>query len=244
MKIIASDYDGTLNHHGISETDKTAIEKFRKEGNKFGLVTGRDLEQAMWVISDLKRANLEVDFVLCCTGGVTLTSDGEIVSAKKQKVGEYLNDMVKYARTLELGSFRVSNELVVCHIDPRGNIKQDFSAIGELTQANAWFYTEEDAQKFVEYVEKHHKNDIGVFRNSGSIDMPPLATSKVTGIYDYASQFKDAKIYTVGDNVNDIPMIKEFEGYAVSNAKEETKKVAKHQCDRIADMIEEIMKEK
>lgn len=243
MKIIASDYDGTLNHHGISEADKLAIKKFRENGNKFGLVTGRDLEQAMWVISDLKRANLEVDFVLCCTGGVTLTSDGAIVKAKKQKTGDYLNDMLKYARTLELGTFRVSNELVVCHTDPRGNVNQDFSAISELTQANAWFYTEEDAQKFVEYVEKYHKKDISVFRNSGSIDMPPVGTSKVTGIYDYASQFENARIYTVGDNVNDIPMIKEFDGYAVSNSKEETKKVAKHHCDRIADMIDEIMKE-
>ncbi len=243
MKIIASDYDGTLNHHGISQADKTAIKKFRAEGNKFGLVTGRDLEQAMWVIYDLKKAELELDFVLCCTGGVTLTSDGEIVKAKKQKTGEYLNDMIKYARTLELGSFRVSNELVVCHVDPRGHINQDFSVISELTQANAWFGNEDDAQKFVEYVEKNHKNDISVFRNGGSIDMPPLGTSKVTGVYEYASQFEDAKIYTVGDNVNDIPMILEFDGYAVSNAREETKKAAKHHCDRIADMIEEIMKE-
>ena len=48
---------------------------------------------------------------------------------------------------------------------------------------------------------------------------------------------------TVGDNLNDIPMIKEFCGFAVSNAKEDVKKVAKHQCNRIADMIDYIMNE-
>jgi hydroxymethylpyrimidine pyrophosphatase-like HAD family hydrolase len=74
--------------------------------------------------------------------------------------------------------------------------------------------------------------------------MPPLGTSKVSGIYDYAKAFENPKIYTVGDNVNDIPMILEFEGYAVSNAKDEVKAVAKHQCDRIANMIEEIMEGK
>ena len=47
MIIIASDFDGTLNHHGISEADKNAINKFRAEGNKFGIVTGRDLEQLL-----------------------------------------------------------------------------------------------------------------------------------------------------------------------------------------------------
>ena len=243
MIIIASDYDGTLNHHGISEADKNAIKKFREAGNKFGIVTGRDLEQALWVVYDLKRAELELDFVIGCTGGVILTSNGEIVSAKKQKTGEYINDMLSYARTLNLGTFRVSNELTVCFADARNNIKQDFSAIKELTQANAWFGSEEDAEKFLQYVKKNHADDISIFRNGGSIDMPPKGVSKVTGIYDYAKNYEGAKIYAVGDNVNDIPMLSEFDGYAVSNARDEVKGIAKHQCDRIADMIEEIMKE-
>lgn len=243
MIIIASDFDGTLNHHGISEDDKKAIKKFREAGNKFGIVTGRDLEMATWVIYDLEKVDIEVDFVICCTGGIILSFDGEIISAKKQKTGEYINEILNYARTLSLGVFRVSNEMTTCYADRKNRIKQDFSAISEMTQANAWFEKEEDAEKFLQYVIKNHKDDISIFRNGGSIDMPPYGVSKVSGIYDYASSYKDAKIYTVGDNLNDIPMIKEFEGYAVSNAKEETKKVAKHQCDRIADMIDEIMKE-
>ena len=45
MKIIASDYDGTINYQGrVSEEDKAAIRKFRQAGNKFGIVTGRDAE--------------------------------------------------------------------------------------------------------------------------------------------------------------------------------------------------------
>ena len=244
MIIIASDFDGTLNHHGISEDDKKAIKKFREAGNKFGIVTGRDLEMATWVIYDLEKVSIEVDFVICCTGGIILSFDGEIISAKKQKTGEYINEILNYARTLSLGVFRVSNEMTTCYADRKNRIKQDFSAISEMTQENAWFEKEEDAEKFLQYVIKNHKDDISIFRNGGSIDMPPYGVSKVSGIYDYASSYKDAKIYTVGDNLNDIPMIMEFEGYAVSNAKEETKKVAKHQCDRIADMIEEIMKEK
>ena len=242
MIIIASDFDGTLNHHGISEADKNAINKFRAEGNKFGIVTGRDLEQALWVVYDLKKYDLKVDFVICCTGGVMLSGDGELLKAKKQKVGKYLYEMQEYAKTLNLGTFRASNELLVCHSDARGNIKSDFDILSEITQANAWFGTEEDAIKFLNYVEENHANDISIFRNGGCIDMPPLGVSKVSGIYDYAEDFKDAKIFTVGDNVNDLPMILEFEGYAVSNAKDEVKSAAKHQCDRIADMIEEIMK--
>ncbi len=242
MKIIASDFDGTLNYNGISQRDKDAIDKFREAGNKFGLVTGRDLEQALWVVKDLHRASLKVDFVICCTGAVRLNGSGELESVKKQKVGKYLNDLLEYGRTLELGTFRASNELVVCHADAYNNIKHNFEILGEITQANAWFYNEEDAKKFTSYVESNFGDKISVFRNGGSIDMPPCGISKVSGIYDYVSQYENAEIITVGDNVNDIPMIKEFDGYAVSNARDEVKKVAKHSCDRIADMIEEIMK--
>ena len=245
MIIIASDYDGTLNHHGISEEDKGAISKFRKAGNKFGLVTGRDLEQALWVLKDLKKAKLDVDFVICCTGAVRFNGNGEIESIKKQSsLGTYLEEILEYAKTLDIGAFRVSNELTVCHVDTSGNVKQDFSGLnGQLTQANAWFYEEEDAQKFADYVTLNFKDKISIFRNGGCIDMPPRGVSKVTGIYDYLSNHPDAKIVTVGDNVNDVPMLKEFGGYAVSNAREEAKAAAKHQCERIADMIEEIMKE-
>ena len=242
MIIIASDFDGTLNHHGISANDKEAIDKFRAEGNKFGLVTGRDLEQALWVLYDLKKADLKLDFVICCTGAVTLSGDGKIIKIIKQKSGKYLNEMLEYAKTLNLGAFRASNELTTSFADPYGNIENNFLSLGEITQANAWFGTEEDAEKFLQYVRKNHASDISIFRNGGSIDMPPVGVSKVSGIYGYAKEFNGAKVITVGDNVNDIPMIEEFDGYAVSNARDEVKAVAKHHCNRIADMIYEITK--
>ena len=73
--------------------------------------------------------------------------------------------------------------------------------------------------------------------------MPPPSVSKTSGIYEYASNFEGAKIYTAGDNYNDIPMLKEFCGFAVSNALDKVKEEAEHTCDRICDMIEYIMKE-
>ena len=41
LKIIASDYDGTLNHGGIDKKKKNAISKWRKEGNIFSVISGR-----------------------------------------------------------------------------------------------------------------------------------------------------------------------------------------------------------
>ena len=246
MKIIASDFDGTISYNGISEADSKAISKFRKAGNKFGIVTGRDLEMTLWVLHDLKKFNTEVDFVICCTGAIILTGEGEILKIKKGKVTERFHDIIAKARSLGVGNFNFNNGLKRVYIDPRAKIPYDLDDLREFTQVNVWFANEENSEKFSEYIVKENSNVICAYRNGGSVDMPPINTSKVTGIYDYASILgeKDIEIYTVGDNLNDIPMIKEFCGFAVSNARPEVKAEAKHQCNRIADMIEFIMEEK
>ena len=43
MKILASDYDGTLNYNGIDDRKRMALDKWRTAGNLFGLVSGRGL---------------------------------------------------------------------------------------------------------------------------------------------------------------------------------------------------------
>lgn len=50
MKLLASDFDGMLllhpnrNDNIILKNDKKAIKKFQKEGNLFGICTGRSLD--------------------------------------------------------------------------------------------------------------------------------------------------------------------------------------------------------
>ena len=47
MKILASDYDGTLRTGVlVDKKDRDAIVKFQKDGNHFGIVTGR-----IWILT-------------------------------------------------------------------------------------------------------------------------------------------------------------------------------------------------
>ena len=41
MKLIATDYDGTLNYNGVGTETIEAIRKWRQAGNAFGVVSGR-----------------------------------------------------------------------------------------------------------------------------------------------------------------------------------------------------------
>ena len=125
----------------------------------------------------------------------------------------------------------------------QGKIPYDISVLKEFTHANGTFPSDEAAQEFADYVNENFGDKITAHRNGWNVDMPPEHTSKVTGIYEYAKMFDNPEIYAVGDNANDILMVKEFCGFAVSNAVESLKKVAKHQCNRVCDMIEYLLSE-
>lgn len=242
MKVIASDFDGTVNYNGkISDEDKSAIKKFRKAGNKFGIVTGRDLDLAQWI----KQENgFEFDFVICCTGAVIKNGEGEVIYKKKGKIEPFIYDVIEKAKEMGAYVFAIGDMLLKCIIDIKGKIPMQIDALSEFTHANTGFTTRERATEFAKYVNDNYGDKISAHQNGTAVDMPPARTSKVTGIYEYAKTLEAPEIYAVGDNINDIPMIKEFCGFAVSNAVDEVKKSAKHQCNRIADMIEFLMEEK
>ena len=242
MKIIASDFDGTINYNGkISDEDKEAIKKFRKAGNKFGIVTGRDVDLAQWI----KQENgFEFDFVICCTGAVIKDGEGKIIYSKKGEVGPFFYELIEKAKECGGNFFAIGDVLLKCYIDMEGAIPSQLEALKEFTHSNVGFKTEEGATKFAKFVQENYSDKISAYQNGWHVDMPPVNISKVTGVYEYAKMFDNPKIYGVGDNVNDLPMIEEFDGFAVSNAKEEVKARAKHQCNRICDMIEFLMEEK
>lgn len=241
MKIIASDFDGTINYHGkISDEDKAAIHRFRQAGNKFGIVTGRDAELSQWIRQE---HGFEFDYIISCTGACIRDGEGNFLYIKKGKVGPFFDDLIKKAMELKTCFFTVGDLFNKCYVDTLGKLPYDFSMLKEFTHANCTFPSDEAAEEFVQYVRANYGDKISAHRNGWSVDMPPANTSKVTGIYEYASMFEGPEIYAVGDNVNDLPMIKEFCGYAVSNAVESVKQAASHQCDRVCNMIDELMKE-
>lgn len=241
MKIIASDFDGTLNYNGkVSCEDKEAIHRFRLAGNRFGLVTGRDVECAQWI---KPTDGLELDFVICCTGAVIKDGDGKIIYMKKGKVDGFFDTIIEKAKSLGAEFFTVGDVMFKCYVDTSGAIPADISRIDEFTHANCCFKRDEEAIAFVDYVNQNFSDYISAHRNGRFVDMPPAHTSKVSGIYEYAKMVGEAEIYTVGDNANDILMLKEFNSYAVSNAGDEVKAAAKKSCDRVCNMIEELMKE-
>ena len=240
MKIIASDFDGTINYRGVSEADRNAIKRFREAGNKFGIVTGRDLEAARWILFGDK---MEIDFLITCTGALITDGCGKIVYEDAGEVGEFMKDLTKEAAEFGAWALNIVHRTLKYQVDITGAVAYEHGTMKKFNHCNTWLPSEEDAEKFCKHVNEKYGDKISACQNGRNVDMPPYGNSKTTGIYKYASQFDNPKIYTVGDNFNDIPMLKEFDSFAVSNACDEVKKVAKHTCERVCDMIDFILSE-
>ena len=149
MKIIATDFDGTLSYNGkISDEDKAAIHKFREAGNKFGIVTGRDVDMAQWIKPE---NGLEFDYLICCTGAVIRNGEGEIIYQKKGEMGDFIYDLISKAKELNAYGFSASDIFLKCAVDIKGKIPMQIDALKEFTQVNTGFSSEDNAQKFIAY---------------------------------------------------------------------------------------------
>ncbi|MBP3853598.1 MAG: HAD family phosphatase, partial [Erysipelotrichaceae bacterium] len=79
MKLLASDYDGTLSFNAsVMPEDKQAIEKWRAEGNSFAVVTGRSKDS---LERQLKENGIEVDYMICNCGSMVYDAQGQLLES-------------------------------------------------------------------------------------------------------------------------------------------------------------------
>ena len=240
MIIVASDFDGTLAKEGWpTEENKEAVAAFRKKGGVFGVVTGRHLcisHQLPGVVGGL-------DYLICSTGAVIIDGEGKVLRHVTAPLDEMVKDSILKALTLGCGYFGVNYLMEQYAPKMEEGLVVDFGTMTAFDHCNAWFPTEELADEFVTYIETTYPGKWRGYRNGRSVDLPPYGISKVDGIQWYLSHFggEEPQIYTVGDNVNDIPMLEAFPSYAVATGVEKAKAVADHICDTVASMLEELL---
>ena len=79
MKLLASDYDGTLHFEdGYKQEDLEAIRAFQKQGNMFGLCSGRPLRN-LW---SLQSEALKFDFIIASSGASFATDPEHVLEER------------------------------------------------------------------------------------------------------------------------------------------------------------------
>ena len=252
--IIASDYDGTLRINGeISHTVIDAINRFRSEGHLFGVVTGRSYDNGYEVF---KKEVLPFDFIVMCGGSSACDRDGNILFANYAKgdiemkgstmAEQYVKRCLELTKlpcgiTVEKRFYRFHPQLPDGgSVDGREYVAHNrVKEIGNFVMSNAICETPQEANVVVEVLRKEFGKYLNPQQNGRCIDCPPPGVNKATGLEQLAKILGVDKenIYTVGDNYNDIDMLKAFKGCAISTGVEGIRQYADYICDDVADVV-------
>lgn len=245
MKIIASDYDGTLNHGGIDDKKRNAIKEWREKGNKFGIVSGRITDDLLRIY---KKDKLELDFLLACNGAVILTTDGKIL--KEDRVdGDILKPILDFIFSLgaDWATIQSDRSYIIDENDndrlPDEFTRKTLPDLKYFNQISTILEDEEEALMVTNAIKEQFGDKLNPLQNGRCIDIVSSTMNKAQGLYDYlelvGGKYED--MITVGDNINDTHMIKEFCSYAMANGVQSIKDIADYEIEGITELIEKEM---
>lgn len=251
MKILASDYDNTLKRKKVSKADIAAINKFREEGNKFGIVTGRSIN----MIKDaLRHYHIKYDFIIGINGGITLDNKGKILDYHPIDFQTALNiiaDLRRLHNDISGFSDGIAFTRIANKITPLNLTRAFVMGLRTTSQKKilsskniAFFFTLNDNQAKVTAIYEHFSNnydDISVVRNGlDVVDISALGVNKANAMRFVANYYDCQQVYVIGDSVNDLDMIKEFNGFAIDLAEDIVKQAASAIFSNFSEMFDYI----
>lgn len=253
MKIAASDYDGTLFRKGtISKETIEGVHAWRAAGNKFGMVSGRDYGM---LVPQLKHYGVEYDFTICNNGGIIRDKDGNVLFQAKMN-SKTLKEMTlePLVRKSFHFAFSAKDTTYLCH-DRKGSwivreakqwdfpiirISEDeISNLKDIHQFSLGFDDPKESVECAKVLNKKFPDEIHAYPNAKSLDVPPVGISKQQGLEKLLEVMnqKNAELFVIGDETNDLPMITAFGGYTVNTARKEIQAQAKKVFGDVGAML-------
>ncbi len=269
-KVFASDFDGTLffrnfvpprnedgtpedfrehlrkagsdrNLAGFDPEDIEAIRKFQKEGNLFGVVTGR----AEPSLRDYLSRQIIPDFYVFSSGALIKDKDGNVISSSPMSaedarwIFDHL-DCVNWSLATNRRFFQSDPSFPLAHasLGP-DQLDLDHLQDGEQIISLSMTLSSED-QAFAHLKSLENRPSVHGFANHSSLDLLAAGVSKKTGLETILSHYGVSKALSasIGDGMNDLPLLQDAKyGYTIAKAPQALKEEA---C-RIVDSVHEAM---
>ena len=227
MKILACDYDGTLNVGGpVSKENIEAIQKWRAAGNLFGMVSGRYLR---YLREFMAKDGVQYDFLIGNNGAVISDEQGrasECISISLQTVFALLEKIRAtnpnhISVSYDEESVLVTPESTVCLED--GALVIDGKSITEVTQLHANFKEDGKAASLRDACAQAFGDEVQcIMPGILGVDFISVRAGKPVGLRRLLElRGLEAEIVlTVGDGDNDLAMLTapDFCGYAMQSS--------------------------
>ena len=247
--LFASDIDGTLsNRIFISKDNINTIKKFREQGNYFAVVTGRSIGNIHSNVLPL------CDYFITATGSSVLDSKYNLLYGKpmaKTTVKNIIdiilnsdaNHMVVHGLTdfyfKAITSDSITKQFAMKVLYGKGIsfeeiMKQDIYEIScNILKGPSYLQST--------YEQISQLEEVNVYKNLVSLDIVTKGSDKANGIRQLDNLKHFSKVYVMGDALNDLSMINQFDSYAMASGVKEVKQAAKHVSPSVADALREIM---
>lgn len=237
---LITDLDGTLLPETkiLSQKDKEAIERFRGDGGKFTIATGRTLQSALKYIEEL-----EIDLPVILYNGSLIYDThinkvmftDELPDCSK----EVARELFDYMKDPGGEVLRLDNIYVVCNNEYEKEhtricqVEPLYTSLDDIP-AGGWYkilFAAEPQQitELEEYVKtKNYPVDF-VRSHDIFIEMLPKDSSKGAALKEYIKlmHMEDCTIAAAGDYNNDIEMLQTADyGAATANAQQDVKNIA------------------
>jgi len=243
MKIIGSDFDGTLNHNGIDDRKKAALKNWRDHGNIFALISGRGMKD---LIQIYEREQFHCDYLIAASGAMIMKTDGALISDIRCD-GSLAVPLLKLL--FKQGCLRAWIQTdTPCRVyadSQRCKEAHEYTLdtlpeVPFFQQISTSMPTEEASAAVVACIREHFGNRLNPLQNGCCIDIVRADVNKAKGLYALMEHLgaKYEDMIAVGDNINDSDMIREFRSYAMENGVDAIKKLADYVTPGITELIE------
>lgn len=254
MKIAASDYDGTLfRNDTIAAADAQGVHRWREAGHLFGVVTGRDYGM---LAPQLRHYGIESDYAVCNNGGLICKADGTPLWQGRIPL-RTLAEMVRepgVRRSFHF-AFSAADKTYLYH-EREGSwisreakqwdftivpiTEQDIMSLPQIHQFSLGYPDPSESAEVSEILNARYGDVIYAYPNRCSLDITPKGISKEQGIRKLIELmgWSSPEIYTIGDEINDLPMIEAFGGFTVDTARDAIKAKARGVYAGVGAMLE------
>lgn len=266
-KMLASDLDGTLLFKGkVSEENKDALKKLKKDGGIFSISTGRPYNDVKGIVDIL---DVEPDYIIVTNGALILNNKEEIIHKKELNhdiIRKVLEDTknVRLSVSVETGfnsfiivplskqikiKFRMIVKSILCGTKIASNKKfvKGFDNIKNVENEGFSLIAmafdglpPKEIQAIADDLNKKYGDHVECFRNTKFIDVVPKGCSKGHGVKQIVDieSLHLKNVYTIGDSWNDDSMFEiTNNSFTFHHAEEELQKRTDYVVEDVAECI-------
>lgn len=230
-KILVSDFDNTLY---VNENDLilniSSINSFVEKGNIFIIATGRCYKD---ISKYTEKYNIPINYLVCNDGATIFDSNGKLIYKKDIPYNTGVQ-IINYLNSKNL----IDKVYIDTGFDYTKDINNDFNGI--IIRA----FNKEESQKLLNDIINKF-DDIHGYISDNWINITEKSVNKSSGIEVLCkmNNYDKNNIYTIGDTINDITMIKNYNSACMINSTNDLKEICTKSFNSVKEYIEYIEKQ-